>query len=130
MCESQCPDAVCNIEFDSDAARDRIPGDLRTSVSWDEEQGLPECLRILRGGVRRLRNSRRESDHGQDCLETPFQGRSVIAVASYWVSLGDPFHPEARERTLTLPGLPLRATGGGNQCINTRALQCPDVELV
>ena len=104
MCESQRPDAVCNIEFDSDAARDSIPGDLRTSVSWDEE--------------------------GRTGLENPLQGRSVIAVASYWVSLGDPFHPEARGRTLTLPGLPLRATGGGNQCINTRALQCPDVELV
>ncbi len=67
---------------------------------------------------------------GRTVWKTPFQGRSVIAVASYWVSLGDPFHPEARGRTLTLPGLPLRATGGGSQCINTRALQCPDVELV
>jgi hypothetical protein len=66
---------------------------------------------------------------GRTGWKTPFRGRSFIAVAFYWVSLGDPFHPEARGRTLILPDHPLKATGGGNQGINTLALQCPDVEL-
>src|SRR4026209_1194650 len=66
-------------------------------------------------------------DYGRTALEEPLRsGRSLLAC--YWVS-HDPFHPEARGRTLILPDHLLKATGDGNLCINTRALQCRDVTL-